>query len=148
MVACTFRRSGDAEANPDRQRAAGAAASVRLRRRQINSSDIPDSSVDHLNAMRCVGRPPLGDEPRRLIAIRVDAEVLDRFRKEARRPRVEYQALINEVRLGTSACRVGATCRQAPTCPTVGCALTAIAGLGPIDDQIGAADAAGHVGRD
>jgi len=47
--------------------------------------------------MRRVGRPPLGDEPRRLIAIRVDPGVLDRFRKEARRRRVGYQTLINEV---------------------------------------------------
>ncbi len=47
--------------------------------------------------MRRVGRPPLGDEPRRLIAIRVDARVLDQFRKEARRRKVGYQTLINEV---------------------------------------------------
>jgi len=47
--------------------------------------------------MRRVGRPLLGDEPRQLIAIRVDAGVLDQFRKEARRRRVGYQTLINEV---------------------------------------------------
>lgn len=47
--------------------------------------------------MRRVGRPPLGDEPRQLIAIRVDAGVLDHFRKEARRRRVGYQSLINDV---------------------------------------------------
>jgi uncharacterized protein (DUF4415 family) len=47
--------------------------------------------------MRRVGRPPLGDEPRRLIAIRVDPIVLESFRKEARRRRVGYQTLINEV---------------------------------------------------
>jgi len=47
--------------------------------------------------MRRVGRPPLGDEPRKLIAIRVDAGVLEEFRKEARRRRVGYQTLINEV---------------------------------------------------
>jgi uncharacterized protein (DUF4415 family) len=39
----------------------------------------------------------MGEEPRRLIAIRVDPGVLDRFRKEARRRRVGYQTLINEV---------------------------------------------------
>ena len=43
------------------------------------------------------GRPPLGDEPRRLIAIRVDPSVLKSFRKEARRRHVDYQTLINEV---------------------------------------------------
>jgi uncharacterized protein (DUF4415 family) len=47
--------------------------------------------------MRRVGRPPLGDAARRLIAIRVDPEVLDRFRKEARRKKVGYQTLINQV---------------------------------------------------
>jgi uncharacterized protein (DUF4415 family) len=47
--------------------------------------------------MRRVGRPPLGDAPRQLIAIRVDAGVLDQFRKEARRRGVGYQTLINEV---------------------------------------------------
>jgi uncharacterized protein (DUF4415 family) len=47
--------------------------------------------------MRRVGRPPLGDAARRLIAIRVDPEVLDRFRKEAKRRKVGYQTLINKV---------------------------------------------------
>ena len=47
--------------------------------------------------MRRVGRPPLGDKPRQLIAIRVDPRVLERFRKEARRRRVGYQTLINEM---------------------------------------------------
>lgn len=47
--------------------------------------------------MRRVGRPPLGDAARRLIAIRVDPEVLDRFRKEAKRRKIGYQTLINEV---------------------------------------------------
>jgi uncharacterized protein (DUF4415 family) len=47
--------------------------------------------------MRRVGRPPIGKEPRQLIAIRVDPSVLESFRKEARRRRVGYQTLINEV---------------------------------------------------
>ncbi len=47
--------------------------------------------------MRRVGRPPLGAEPRQLIAIRVDPGVLDQFRKEARRRGVGYQTLINDV---------------------------------------------------
>jgi uncharacterized protein (DUF4415 family) len=65
--------------------------------RKIDYSDIGDSSPDQLKAMRRVGRPPLGDEPRQLIAIRVDPSVLAAFRKEARRRRVGYQTLINEV---------------------------------------------------
>jgi uncharacterized protein (DUF4415 family) len=47
--------------------------------------------------MRRVGRPPLGDTARQLIAIRLDVKVLARFRKEARRRGVGYQTLINEV---------------------------------------------------
>ena len=71
--------------------------SARRTTRRIDFSDIPDSSPEQLKAMRRVGRPPLGDEPRQLIAIRVDPGVLDQFRREARRRRVGYQTLINEV---------------------------------------------------
>jgi uncharacterized protein (DUF4415 family) len=78
-------------------RGARVAGSARRTAPEIDYSDIPDSSSDQLKAMRRVGRPPLGDEPRQLIAIRVDPGVLDQFRKEARRRRVGYQTLINEV---------------------------------------------------
>ena len=78
-------------------RGARAGANARHTRERIDFSDIPESSAEQLRAMRRVGRPPLGAEPRRLIAIRVDAAVLERFRKEARRRHVGYQTLINEV---------------------------------------------------
>ncbi len=71
--------------------------SVRRTRRKTNFSNIPHSSAAQLKSMRRVGRPSLGDEPRQLIAIRVDLGVLDQFRKEARRRRIGYQTLINEV---------------------------------------------------
>ena len=74
-----------------------AAANARHTGRRINYSDIPEASPEQLKGMRRVGRPPIGDEPRRLIAIRVDPSVLESFRKEARRRRVGYQTLINEV---------------------------------------------------
>ena len=74
-----------------------AAANARRTVRGIDYSDIPESSPEQLKAIRRVGRPPLGDEPRRLIAIRVDPSVLESFRKEARRRRVGYQTLINDV---------------------------------------------------
>jgi uncharacterized protein (DUF4415 family) len=54
-------------------------------------------SDEQVRAMRRVGRPPLGETARRLIAIRVDPEVLDRFRKEAKRRKMGYQTLINQV---------------------------------------------------
>ncbi len=47
--------------------------------------------------MRRVGRPPIGDSARQLIAIRVDPRVLEEFRKEAGRKGVGYQSLIHEV---------------------------------------------------
>ena len=99
---CSWSRTHSGEmALPKRSgssaRGARAAVNVRRTRRQIDFSDIPDSSAGQLKAMRRVGRPPLGDEPRQLIAIRLDAGVLDQFRKEARRRRVGYQTLINEV---------------------------------------------------
>ena len=74
-----------------------AGANARRTTRKIDYSDIPEASGEQLKAMRRVGRPPIGDEPRRLIAIRVDPSVLESFRKEARRRRVGYRTLINEV---------------------------------------------------
>ena len=78
-------------------RGARVAGNARRNMRRLDFSDIPDSSPEQLKVMRRVGRPPLGDEPRQLIAIRVDPGVLDQFRKEARRRRVGYQTLINDV---------------------------------------------------
>jgi len=61
-----------------------AAANARRTARRVNYSDIPESSPKRLKGMRRVGRPPLGDEPRGLIAIRVDPSALESFRKEER----------------------------------------------------------------
>ena len=72
-------------------------ANARRTTSKIDYSDIPEASSAQLKAMRRVGRPPIGDEPCRLIAIRVDPSVLESFRKEARRRQVGYQTLINEV---------------------------------------------------
>jgi uncharacterized protein (DUF4415 family) len=80
-------------------RGARAGANARRMKRKIDFSDISDSSPEQLRAMRRVGRPPLGDEARRLIAIRLDATVLARFRREARRRGIGYQTLINQVLL-------------------------------------------------
>ena len=64
---------------------------------KIDFSNIPEASTEQLAKMRRVGRPPLGDRARRLIAIRLDAGVLDQFRKAAKRRKVGYQTLINDV---------------------------------------------------
>jgi uncharacterized protein (DUF4415 family) len=47
--------------------------------------------------MRRVGRPPLGDEPRKLVAIRMDAKVLEWLRLTARKKGIPYQSLINDL---------------------------------------------------
>ena len=67
------------------------------RRRGIDFSDIPEASSAQLRAMRRVGRPPLGAEARRLIAIRIDPQVLDAVRREAKRRGLGYQSLINNL---------------------------------------------------
>jgi uncharacterized protein (DUF4415 family) len=67
------------------------------RRRGIDFSDIPEVSAAQLQAMRRVGRPPLGAEARRLIAIRIDPQVLDAVRREAKRRGLGYQSLINNL---------------------------------------------------
>jgi uncharacterized protein (DUF4415 family) len=74
-----------------------AAASARHPSKTIDFSDVPEASPAQLRAMRRVGRPLLGDSVRQLIAIRLDANVLAQFRKEAKRRGVGYQTLINEV---------------------------------------------------
>jgi uncharacterized protein (DUF4415 family) len=44
-----------------------------------------------------VGRPPLGERARQLIAIRLDPGVLKQLRKQARRRNMGYQTLVNHV---------------------------------------------------
>jgi uncharacterized protein (DUF4415 family) len=67
------------------------------RRRGIDFSDILEASPAQLRVMRRVGRPPLGAAARRLIAIRIDPQVLDAVRREARRRGLGYQSLINDL---------------------------------------------------
>jgi uncharacterized protein (DUF4415 family) len=65
--------------------------------RQIDYSDIPPLSDKQLSKMRRVGRPTVGDEPRRLIAIRLDSKVLGWLRKTAEKKGLPYQSLVNEI---------------------------------------------------
>jgi uncharacterized protein (DUF4415 family) len=68
-----------------------------MRPRKIDFSDIPELSEKQLSRMRRVGRPTLGDEPRKLIAIRMDAKVLAWLRKTADKKGLPYQSLVNEI---------------------------------------------------
>lgn len=65
--------------------------------RKIDFSDIPETSDEQLRVMRRVGRPTLGARARQLIAIRLDPDVLNRLRTEAKRRNVGYQTLVNRV---------------------------------------------------
>lgn len=76
-------------------------------RATIDFSDIPEVSEERLKAMRRVGRPPLGSEARQLIAIRLDPDVLSRFRAEAKRLKIGYQTLIHRVLAEHVGARVG-----------------------------------------
>lgn len=67
------------------------------RRRRIDFSDIPEMSDAQLRAMRRVGRPTLGEVARQLIAIRIDPQVLENLRTEARQRDIGYQTLINDI---------------------------------------------------
>ena len=67
------------------------------KKRKIDYSDIPPLSDEQLASMRRVGRPPLGDEPRQLIAIRLDLKVLRWLRAVAAKRQMPYQSLINDM---------------------------------------------------
>ena len=67
------------------------------KKRKIDYSDIPPLSDEQLASMRRIGRPPLGDEPRQLIAIRLDPKVLRWLRAVAAKRQVPYQSLINDM---------------------------------------------------
>jgi uncharacterized protein (DUF4415 family) len=47
--------------------------------------------------MRRVGRPTVGDEPRKLIAIRLDAKELSWLRETTEKQGKLYQSFINEI---------------------------------------------------
>ena len=66
-------------------------------RRRIDYSDIPPTTDAQLRAARRLGRPPLGAQTRQLVAIRIDPDVLDRYRREAESRHIGYQTLMHEV---------------------------------------------------
>jgi uncharacterized protein (DUF4415 family) len=68
-----------------------------MRAKKIDFSDIPELSQKQLSCMRRVGRPTLGDEPRKLIAIRLDPKVLGWLRRTAEKKGLPYQSLVNEI---------------------------------------------------
>jgi uncharacterized protein (DUF4415 family) len=87
-----------------KKRSASSAHGARARKsvrpipdRDIDFSDIPEMSDTQLRAMRRVGRPTLGEVARQLIAIRIDPQILENLRKEAKKRDIGYQTLINDI---------------------------------------------------
>ena len=68
-----------------------------MRQRKIDFSDIPELSEKQLSRMRRVGRPTVGEEPRKLIAIRLDPKVLGWLRETAEKKGLPYQSLVNQI---------------------------------------------------
>ena len=68
-----------------------------MKSKKLDFSDIPELTDRQLSFMRRVGRPTMGDEPRKLIAIRLDAKVLGWLRKTAVKKGLPYQSLVNEI---------------------------------------------------
>src|SRR3990170_581879 len=64
--------------------------------RQIDFSDIPESTDEELKRARRVGRPRTG-RAKQLIAIRIDPRVLAQLRRLAARQSKPYQTLIHEL---------------------------------------------------
>jgi uncharacterized protein (DUF4415 family) len=71
-----------------------------MKSKKIDFSDIPELSDKQLSSMRRVGRPTVSDEPRKLIAIRLDSKVLVWLRKTAEKKGLPYQSLVNEILAG------------------------------------------------
>jgi len=64
----------------------------------IDYSDLPESSREQLTSMKRIGRPTLSAAGARTsIAIRIDPDVLERFKKAAKKRNIGYQTLINDV---------------------------------------------------
>lgn len=68
-----------------------------IKKSKIDYSDIPPLSDRQLAVMRRVGRPSLGEEARKLIAIRLDTQVLRWLKNTATKRHVPYQSLINDI---------------------------------------------------
>lgn len=74
-----------------------AAKSAKLMKdREIDFSDIPESTDEELKRARRVGRPVTGNA-KQLIAIRIDPKLLERLRKLASKQHKPYQTLIHEL---------------------------------------------------
>jgi uncharacterized protein (DUF4415 family) len=64
---------------------------------KIDYSEIPEFSAKDLKKFKRVGRPIVGDSPRRSISVRIEEDVLEKLKNRAEKEGVGYQSLINEL---------------------------------------------------
>lgn len=66
---------------------------------RIDFSDSPELTDAQLKNMKRPGpgRPTLGDEPRKLISIKLDTKLLSELKAEAKKGGKPYQSLIHEI---------------------------------------------------
>lgn len=64
---------------------------------EINFSDVPELTDAQLKQAKRVGRPTEGDEPKQLIAIRLDPQLLKKIKAKAKKSKVPYQSLIQKL---------------------------------------------------
>ena len=97
------KRSGSSQ--PAKRRRASAAATTKTRKRvTIDLSDIPEMTDAQLAAAvreraerRKSGRPLLGRERRQLIAFRIDVDLLNKLKVDAKRQGIGYQTHIHNI---------------------------------------------------
>lgn len=77
--------------------APGKRAAKHMQDSQINFSEIPEATGKQLKAMKRVGRPPLGDATKQLIALRLEPGVIEQLKTLAEKEGMGYQTLINEI---------------------------------------------------
>lgn len=66
---------------------------------KIDFSDVPELTDDELKSMKRSrpGRPPLGDEARKMISLKLDTKLLSDLKAEAKKDGKPYQSLIHEI---------------------------------------------------
>lgn len=69
----------------------------KLTKEKVNFSDIPELSDEQLQSMKRVGRPPLGESSKLMIAFRIDPAILEAIRKLALKKGKGYQVLMHEI---------------------------------------------------
>lgn len=63
---------------------------------KLNFSDIPETTDEELKTARRVGRPRK-DNPKHMIALRIDPQLLKKLRKLAKKQNKPYQTLLHEL---------------------------------------------------